>query len=105
MRKELLELFGRRPNLPLDPARLPGFLAEYLRLASRNTDCHPGLLATAWLPHGDCPSTSTWPLVGLINPRINLIRVDLPAPLWPSNPTTLPIGTDVDKPARAATPL
>ena len=51
MRKELLELFGRRPNLALDPARLPGFLAEYLRLASRNTDCHPGLLATAWLPH------------------------------------------------------
>ncbi|MBW6513240.1 MAG: DUF3987 domain-containing protein [Candidatus Syntrophosphaera sp.] len=50
MRNELLSLFGRKRSEVLDQSRLPLFMREYLDAATRNTDCNPGLLLTAWLP-------------------------------------------------------
>jgi hypothetical protein len=35
----------------LDLAKIPLQLREYVQITSRSTDCHPGLLITAWLPH------------------------------------------------------
>ena len=51
MRKELLELFGKKPSVDLDLAKAPPLLRDYIRITSKSTDCHPGLLITAWLPH------------------------------------------------------
>ncbi|MCB5284943.1 MAG: DUF3987 domain-containing protein [Candidatus Cloacimonetes bacterium] len=51
MRKELLELFGKKPSVDLDLAKIPPVLRDYIRITSKSTDCHPGLLVTAWLPH------------------------------------------------------
>ena len=51
MRKELLELFGKKPSVDLDLAKVPPLLRDYIRITSKSTDCHPGLLITAWLPH------------------------------------------------------
>ena len=51
MRKELLELFGKKPSVDLDLSKAPALLRDYIRITSKSTDCHPGLLITAWLPH------------------------------------------------------
>ena len=51
MRRELIELFGRKPSVSLDLERIPPLLREYVKTCSKSTDCHPGLLITAWLPH------------------------------------------------------
>ena len=51
MRRELIELFGKKPSVDLDLARIPLMLREYVQITSKSTDCHPGLLITAWLPH------------------------------------------------------
>jgi hypothetical protein len=50
MNRELLDLFGKQRSPELDISRLPGFIRDYLQIATRNTDARPGLLLTAWLP-------------------------------------------------------
>ncbi|MCB5285186.1 MAG: DUF3987 domain-containing protein [Candidatus Cloacimonetes bacterium] len=51
MNQALLELFGKRPSVPLKLDSLPDFMREYLELVSQGTDCRPGILLTAWLPY------------------------------------------------------
>ncbi len=47
---ELLELFGRPRNVPLERDRLPDFINEYLDLVGRITDARDGAKLTAFLP-------------------------------------------------------
>ncbi|MCB5284725.1 MAG: DUF3987 domain-containing protein, partial [Candidatus Cloacimonetes bacterium] len=51
MRRELIELFGKKPSVDLDLDKVPLLLRDYIKLTSKSTDCHPGLLISAWLPH------------------------------------------------------
>lgn len=47
---ELLELFGRPSNVPLDRSRLPQEINSYLDLVGRVTDAQDGAKLTAFLP-------------------------------------------------------
>ncbi|MDZ4183093.1 MAG: DUF3987 domain-containing protein, partial [Candidatus Cloacimonadaceae bacterium] len=47
---ELLELFGRPKNVPLDRSRLPEFFNEYLDVVGHITDAQDGAKLTAMLP-------------------------------------------------------
>ncbi|MDX9834602.1 MAG: DUF3987 domain-containing protein, partial [Desulfobulbus sp.] len=51
MNKSLLELFGKRRAVTLDAAKIPPILRDWLNLTTQSTDCNPGLLITAFLPH------------------------------------------------------
>ncbi len=51
MNKSLLELFGKRRAVTLDAAKIPPILRDWLNLTTQSTDCNPGLLITALLPH------------------------------------------------------
>ena len=51
MNKYLVELFGKRKAVTLDASKVPPILRDWLNLTTRSTDCNPGLLITALLPH------------------------------------------------------
>jgi len=51
MNKGLIDLFGKRKAVSLDAAKVPPILRDWLRLTTQSTDCNPGLLITALLPH------------------------------------------------------
>ena len=62
----------------------------------RRLDDHPGAAGRASRKPGDpasWPRIRAWPEVGRCSPSRTRIAVDLPAPLGPSRPTTLPSGT------------
>ncbi len=52
-----------------------------------------------------CPSTATSPAVGSSRPRMRRANVDLPQPLSPTTPSTLPAGTAKDTSSTAITRL
>jgi hypothetical protein len=47
---DLLELFGKPVNIPLEKDKLPGFLQDYLHITSEITDAQDGAKLTALLP-------------------------------------------------------
>ncbi len=47
---ELLELFGRPSNVPLDRSQLPDFLCDFLDTVGKVTDAQDGAKLTAFLP-------------------------------------------------------
>jgi hypothetical protein len=47
---ELLELFRRPDDVPLDRSQLPGFMNDYIEVVGRITDAREGAVLTAFLP-------------------------------------------------------